>query len=107
MSFWPSFPSLENFAKGTVAATAGVSTVAVGLLYYGQNYLIYPSAFPPGSRTEVPRPDQFGLQYDNLLLQAEDGTKIHCYLLVQRKILPSSGPTSSAGNDEEVSFSWV
>ena len=24
-----------------------------GLLYYGQNYLIYPSAFPPGSRTGV------------------------------------------------------
>ena len=23
----------------------------LGLLYYGQNYLIYPSAFPPGSRT--------------------------------------------------------
>ncbi len=26
-------------------------SVGMGLLYYGQNYLIYPSAFPPGSRT--------------------------------------------------------
>ena len=25
--------------------------IGLGLLYYGQNYLIYPSAFPPGSRT--------------------------------------------------------
>ena len=25
--------------------------IGFGLLYYGQNYLIYPSAFPPGSRT--------------------------------------------------------
>lgn len=25
----------------------------LGLLYYGQGYLIYPSAFPPGSRTGV------------------------------------------------------
>lgn len=27
--------------------------VAAGVLYYGQNYLIYPSAFPPGSRIGV------------------------------------------------------
>lgn len=27
------------------------SCTGAGLLWYGQNYLIYPSAFPPGSRT--------------------------------------------------------
>ena len=27
----------------------------IGLIYYGQNYLIYPSAFPPGSRIGVPQ----------------------------------------------------
>jgi len=27
--------------------------IGAGLLYYGQNYLIYPSAFPPGSRIGV------------------------------------------------------
>jgi len=104
MGFLPSFPSLENFAKGTVAATAGLSTVAVGLLYYGQNYLIYPSAFPPGSRTEVPRPDQFGLKYEDVVLEAEDGVKLHCYLMVQRRTLTSSGATSvttNATSDEE------
>lgn len=25
----------------------------LGLLYYGQGYLIYPSAFPPGSRESM------------------------------------------------------
>lgn len=100
--------------------------VAFGLLYYGQNYLIYPSAFPPGSRTgnqlssirfgffsyscshrltEVPTPDQFGLQYHDLTLTAQDSTKLRCYLLVQSKDLPHADATEvpfdeSTSNDE-------
>ncbi|KAG1814762.1 Alpha/Beta hydrolase protein [Suillus subaureus] len=69
----PSLPSLEAFAKGTAATVAGVATLGCGLLYYGQNYLIYPSAFPPGSRTEVPVPTDFGLEYQDLPLVTEDG----------------------------------
>ncbi|THH26554.1 hypothetical protein EUX98_g7628 [Antrodiella citrinella] len=83
-------PSFEDLAKGTVAATAGLSTVAFGLLYYGQNYLIYPSAFPPGSRTEVPTPSQYGLPYHDLELRTEDGVKLKCYLLVQTRHLDLS-----------------
>ncbi|KAI0696641.1 alpha beta-hydrolase [Cytidiella melzeri] len=81
-------PSLQAFAKGTAATVAGLSTVGVGLLYYGQNYLIYPSAFPSGSRTDVANPGQFGLQYVDLELKAEDGIKLRCYLLLQAKNLP-------------------
>lgn len=74
-----------------------------GLLYYGQNYLIYPSAFPPGSRTgvcllgtshsrpvakqaltEVPVPTDFGLEYQDLPLVTEDGFTLRCYFLMQR-----------------------
>lgn len=29
--------------------------IGAGLLWYGQNYLIYPSAFPPGSRIGLVR----------------------------------------------------
>ncbi|KAK7689509.1 hypothetical protein QCA50_007301 [Cerrena zonata] len=86
-------PSLEDWAKGTFAATAGLSTVAFGLLYYGQNYLIYPSAFPPGSRTDVPNPERFGLPYHDLELTAQDGVKLRCYLLVQSKDLSQADAT--------------
>ncbi|KAI0788924.1 alpha/beta-hydrolase [Irpex lacteus] len=81
-------PSLQAFAKGTAATVAGLSTVGVGLLYYGQNYLIYPSAFPDGSRTDVANPGQYGLPYVDLELQADDGIKLRCYLLIQAKHLP-------------------
>ncbi|KAH8096849.1 alpha/beta-hydrolase [Cristinia sonorae] len=95
-------PSFEDLAKGTVAATAGLSTVAFGLLYYGQNYLIYPSAFPPGSRTEVPTPDQFGIPYHDLELRTEDDVKLRCYLLVQTKNLDLSRPSAhNAMPDDE------
>ncbi|KAN0082903.1 Alpha/Beta hydrolase fold [Tylopilus felleus] len=78
-------PSLESFAKGALATAAGVTTVGCGLLYYGQNYLIYPSAFPPGSRTDVDVPSKYGLVYEDLTLRTEDGITLRSYLLMQRK----------------------
>ncbi|KZT06618.1 alpha/beta-hydrolase [Laetiporus sulphureus 93-53] len=78
-------PSIESFAKGTVATAAGIGTLGVGLLFFGQNYLIYPSAFPPGSRTEVPLPIDFGLPYQDPELITPDGVRLRCYLLLQRK----------------------
>ncbi|KZT64669.1 alpha/beta-hydrolase [Daedalea quercina L-15889] len=87
-------PSIENFAKNaqaTVAAAAGLGTVGVGLLFFGQNYLIYPSAFPPGSRTEVPTPIEFGLQYEPQELITPDEVKLRCYLLAQKKDLSNLG----------------
>ncbi|KAH0826357.1 Alpha/Beta hydrolase protein [Lanmaoa asiatica] len=78
-------PSLESFAKGAVATAAGVTTIGCGLLYYGQNYLIYPSAFPPGSRTDVDTPNKYGLVYEDLTLRTEDGVTLRSYLLTQRK----------------------
>ncbi|KAL4063412.1 Alpha/Beta hydrolase protein [Scleroderma yunnanense] len=76
--------SVEGFAKGAIATVAGVGTIGCGLLYYGQNYLIYPSAFPPGSRTEVDAPDKYGLLYKDLDLKTKDGVLLRCYLLTQR-----------------------
>ncbi|OAX36782.1 alpha/beta-hydrolase [Rhizopogon vinicolor AM-OR11-026] len=88
-----SLPSLEAFAKGAFATAAGVATLGCGLLYYGQNYLIYPSAFPQGSRTDVPVPTDFGLEYKDLPLVTEDGVTLRCYLLMQRtEISNSHGP---------------
>ncbi|KAH9830185.1 Alpha/Beta hydrolase protein [Rhodofomes roseus] len=87
-------PSIENFAKATAATAAGLGTVGVGLLFFGQNYLIYPSAFPPGSRTEVPTPIDFGLEYEAPELITSDEVRLRCYLLAQKKDLSNLGGTA-------------
>jgi len=81
------FPSLETFAKGTAATAAGLGTLGMGLLYYGQNFLIYPSAFPAGARDEVPVPSQFSIPYTDLELTTPDNVKIKTFLLLQRPVL--------------------
>ncbi|EGN94339.1 hypothetical protein SERLA73DRAFT_62688 [Serpula lacrymans var. lacrymans S7.3] len=94
-------PSLETFAKGTFATAAGVTTLGFGLLYYGQNYLIYPSAFPPGSRTEVAIPTDFGVDYQDLQLHTSDGVTLRSYLLVQRKELSTNHATPVEHTEEQ------
>ncbi|PVF98684.1 alpha/beta-hydrolase [Serendipita vermifera] len=91
--------SLQTFAKGTFASAVGLSTLSLGLLYYGQNYLIYPAAFPPGSRIDVPTPADYGLPYEDLVLDTSDGIKIKCYLLVQRRALPGESAKEEADVD--------
>ncbi|CCA68369.1 hypothetical protein PIIN_02235 [Serendipita indica DSM 11827] len=90
--------TLQTFVKGTVASAVGLSTLSLGLLYYGQNYLIYPSAFPPGSRTLVPTPADHGLPYQDLTLDTEDGVKLKSFLLMQRRHLPGE----ESGDSEDV-----
>ncbi|KAN0124281.1 alpha/beta-hydrolase [Russula decolorans] len=80
-------PSLETFAKGTAATAAGLGTVGMGLLYYGQNFLIYPSAFPAGARENVPVPSDFSIPYTDLELTTPDNVKIRAFLLLQRHVL--------------------
>ncbi|KAH8827589.1 Alpha/Beta hydrolase protein [Flagelloscypha sp. PMI_526] len=81
-----------SFFQGSLATAAAATTVGAGLLYYGQNYLIYPSAFPPGSRTDVPTPTDFGLAYDDLELKTPDGVLLKCYLLPQSTSIPRLHP---------------
>ncbi|KAH9059319.1 Alpha/Beta hydrolase protein [Lactarius vividus] len=80
-------PSLETFAKGTAATAAGLGTLGMGLLYYGQNFLIYPSAFPAGARENVPVPTDFSIPYTDLELTTPDDVKIKAFLLLQRTVL--------------------
>jgi len=80
-------PSLETFAKGTAATAAGLGTLGMGLLYYDQNFLIYPSAFPPGARENVPVPSDFSIPYTDLELTTPDNVKIKTFLLLQRPVL--------------------
>ncbi|TEB29706.1 alpha/beta-hydrolase, partial [Coprinellus micaceus] len=83
-----------------------------GLLWYGQNYLIYPSAYPPGSRTDVARPSDFGIPYEDLELKTPDDILLRCYLLLQKRELSSSHPDAAyldVGNlsEDQVRFRTV
>ncbi|KAI0055297.1 alpha/beta-hydrolase [Artomyces pyxidatus] len=94
-------PSLETFAKGSAATAAGLGTIGMGLLYYGQNFLIYPSAFPPGSRENVPVPTDFSLPYSDLELTTPDNVKLKSYLLMQRPVLHINGETFIEWNEDK------
>lgn len=45
--------SIGSFNRDSFLARLTVRAAGVGLVYYGQNFLIYPSAFPPGSKVGV------------------------------------------------------
>ena len=69
-------------AKYLVLLTTTGLVGILAMLYWNQSLLIYPSAFPQGSRQNVPTPDSVGLsKYDDLFIESEDKTKLHCYLL--------------------------
>jgi hypothetical protein len=101
----------------------------MGLLYYGQNFLIYPSAFPAGAREsellsslprqaradshsrlssltsvlDVPVPTDFSIPYTDLELTTSDKIKIRAFLLLQRTVLNmGETPVEGSPSDEEV-----
>lgn len=84
------FDSLKFFAKTSASVAVGATTLGAGLLYYGQNSLIYPSNVPEGSRTNVATPADYGMPYSDLTFTTSDNVKIRAYLLVQRRILLSA-----------------
>ncbi|CAE6427744.1 unnamed protein product [Rhizoctonia solani] len=84
------FNSIKFFAKTSASVAVGATTLGAGLLYYGQNSLIYPSNVPEGSRTKVATPAEYGLPYSDLTFTTPDNVKIRAYLLIQRKVLLSA-----------------
>jgi len=45
--------------------------------------LAYPSNFPAGSRTDVPTPSEYGVDYEDVYLSTPDGEKLHAFLMLQ------------------------
>ncbi|KAI9892839.1 MAG: hypothetical protein M1814_000998 [Vezdaea aestivalis] len=63
-------------------ASTGLAVAASGLLYFKQNELIYPRTLPPGARTEIPRPTEFGvLDWEDLTIPTPDGERLNAFLL--------------------------
>ncbi|GAA5938554.1 alpha/beta hydrolase [Sporobolomyces koalae] len=74
--------SLLKWVSATIALSLG--GIGVGL-YLGQNKLIYPSSIPSGSRENVPTPDQFGIEYEDIDLTTPDGLKIKAFLMLYER----------------------
>ncbi|KAG0330968.1 hypothetical protein BG004_001878 [Podila humilis] len=63
-------------------AAAAVAVLSGGaLLYHYQCEIIYPANFPEGSRTQVAKPSQYDLPYEDLTLITPDKVEIKAYLI--------------------------
>jgi abhydrolase domain-containing protein 13 len=72
------------------------------LLYRYQGKLIYPSNFPPGSRTEIPTPDRFGLnEWEEVALDSKDGTKLMAFFVKRVVENGSKKSGKTMGSEDE------
>ncbi|GAA6008960.1 uncharacterized protein JCM10292_006577 [Rhodotorula paludigena] len=102
-AYLPSMRSVAKWLAGTLLVGLTASGTALYLL---QSRLIYPANLPPGSRTNVPRPDEFGMTpFDEIDLTAPDGVRIKAFVIPYARdgVKPSDRPTvlllhANAGN---------
>ncbi|KAL9113761.1 MAG: hypothetical protein Q9227_002206 [Pyrenula ochraceoflavens] len=74
--------NVASWLRLPVLASSGLAIVASSLLYFKQNEIIYPRNLPPGSRSEVPTPNQFGISNcDSHKIPTPDGETLHAYFL--------------------------
>ncbi|RAK71736.1 alpha/beta hydrolase [Aspergillus fijiensis CBS 313.89] len=74
--------SAVQFLRLPVLASSGLAVVASGLLYFKQNELIYPRNVPVDARTNIPKPQQFGItDYEELHLPTPDGETLHALFI--------------------------
>ncbi|KAK3715671.1 bem46 protein, variant [Vermiconidia calcicola] len=74
--------TLWSWTKFPLFFGGGLMSMAGGALFYWQNEIIYPRNIPPGARTQVPRPNEFGLQdYEELMLPTPDGETLSAFLV--------------------------
>ncbi|KAJ4344019.1 bem46 protein, variant [Ascochyta clinopodiicola] len=78
--------TLMSYLRIPLLASSGIAALCSGLLYFKQNELIYPRAFPPDARTNVPRPSQFGLtDYEELFIPTPDGESLSAFYIRPNK----------------------
>ncbi|KAK4615910.1 hypothetical protein CLAFUW4_09783 [Fulvia fulva] len=74
-SLWPWIRLPFYLASATVSLGGGA-------LYYFQNEIIYPRNLPPGTRTEVPRPHEFGIEEsEEISITTPDGETLSGFLV--------------------------
>ncbi|TWU77204.1 hypothetical protein ED733_008641 [Metarhizium rileyi] len=74
--------SIASYMRLPALASTGIAAALTSLLYFKQKALIYPSHMPPNSRTDVPRPSQFGIRdFEELVIPTDDGEKLSAYYI--------------------------
>ncbi|KAK2590695.1 bem46 protein, variant [Conoideocrella luteorostrata] len=74
--------SAVSYMRLPALASTGIAAALTSLLYFKQKALIYPSHMPPNSRTDVPRPSQFGIRdFEELVIPTDDGEKLSAYYI--------------------------
>ncbi|KAM0253970.1 hypothetical protein ACHAQJ_007039 [Trichoderma viride] len=74
--------SAAGYMRLPALASTGIAAILTSLLYFKQKALIYPSHMPPNSRTDIPRPTQFGIKdFEELVIPTDDGEKLSAYYI--------------------------
>ncbi|KAH0528702.1 hypothetical protein TsFJ059_003527 [Trichoderma semiorbis] len=74
--------SAAGYMRLPALASTGIVAILTSLLYFKQKALIYPSHMPPNSRTDIPRPTQFGIKdFEELVIPTDDGEKLSAYYI--------------------------
>ncbi|KAF4505122.1 hypothetical protein G6O67_007104 [Ophiocordyceps sinensis] len=74
--------SAASYMRLPALASTGIAAALTSLLYFKQKDLIYPSHMPPNSRTDLPRPSQFGIQdFEELVIPTDDGEKLSAFYI--------------------------
>ncbi|WVR05356.1 hypothetical protein IAU60_002370 [Kwoniella sp. DSM 27419] len=87
-------------AKYFFGTSVAAVSIAIGGLWYFQRSMIYPSGFPEGSRTNVPKPIELGMPYEDVTLTTVDHVKIKAYVILARRNPISTEEMRSMGNGE-------
>jgi len=80
LHFKDTLPGWLSYAL-TITGITGLTGAIV--LYLYQCKLIYPASFPEGSRQEVAKPSEFGMQYKEITLTTKDKVNLKSYLIIQ------------------------
>ncbi|POR30852.1 Protein bem46, partial [Tolypocladium paradoxum] len=74
--------SAASYMRLPALASTGIAAALTSLLYFKQKALIYPSHMPPNSRTDLPRPSQFGIRdFEELVIPTDDGEKLSAFYI--------------------------
>eukprot|EP00890_Picochlorum_soloecismus_P006109 jgi/Picsp_1/649/NSC_00645-R1_protein len=73
----------------TALAVGGLTTVGIGLLYALQEKIIYVPVIPGVPKGYINAPADYGLDFEDIWIEAEDGTNLHAWMMWQKTSEPS------------------